>query len=169
MSLIIAMSDSADLAQQIVFWTLGTLTRATPPQNVWLCATLIVGLVLLLFSARDLNALRAGDEDAAALGVNVRALHFRLIVAASLMSAVAVASSGLIGFVGLLAPHLVRRLWGSDARVLIPAAALGGAGLLVGCDALARSVVSPVELPVGIVTALLGVPVFLILAQKASL
>ena len=108
-----------------------------------------------------------GDEESQTLGVDVRRLHFRLLFAAALMSAVAVAFCGLIGFVGLLAPQAVRKLFGGDIRVLVPAAAIGGAALLVGCDAIARSVASPVELPVGVVTALLGVPLFLWLARRS--
>lgn len=166
MSLVIALSARADLAQQAMFWLLGSLTRATKEQNVVLLVALILGVLLLLSSARDLNALRVGDDEAATLGVEVGALHRRLLIAAALMSAAAVATAGLIGFVGLLAPHLVRLLFGSDARGLVPAAALGGATLLVGCDALARSSVPPVEVPVGIITSLLGVPLFLFLSRK---
>ena len=167
MALILAFSDSANLSQQIVFWSLGTLTRASSSQNVLLLIVLTVGLTILLRSSRDLNALRMGDEEAATLGVDVRRLHFRLLCAAALMSAVAVAFCGLIGFVGLLAPQGVRKLFGGDVRVLVPAAAIGGAILLVGCDAIARSVAPPIELPVGIVTALLGVPLFLWLARRS--
>jgi iron complex transport system permease protein len=167
MALILAFSDSANLSQQIVFWSLGTLTRASSSQNVLLLIVLAIGMTITLRSSRDLNALRMGDEEAATLGVDVPKLHFRLLCAAALMSAVAVAFCGLIGFVGLLAPQGVRRLFGGDVRVLVPAAAIGGATLLVGCDAIARSVAPPVELPVGIVTALLGVPLFLWLARRS--
>jgi iron complex transport system permease protein len=167
MALVVALGNRADLAQQIMFWMLGGLTRATPPQNTLLLICFAGGVVTLMWSARDLNALRAGDEEALALGVSVGALHRRLLIASALMSAAAVSTAGLIGFVGLLAPHLVRLVFGSDARVMVPAAALGGATLLVGCDAVARSVVRPVELPVGIITALLGVPLFLFLARRA--
>ncbi len=166
MTLILSLGDSANLAQQILFWSLGTLTRSSPAQNILLLFALVLGMTILLGSSRDLNALRAGDEEAQTLGVDVRKLHFRLLLAAALMSAVAVAFCGLIGFVGLLAPHGVRRIFGSDARTLVPAAAVGGATLLVACDAIARSVASPVELPVGVVTALLGVPLFLWLARR---
>ena len=166
-SLVLALSSSADLAQQIVFWTMGTLTRVDARQNVVLLIALFAGLAILFASSRDLNALRSGDDEAAALGVDVRALHVRLLFAAALMSAVAVASAGLIGFIGLLAPHMVRKLFGHDARVLVPASALGGAALLVGCDALARSLVAGIELPVGIITSLLGVPLFLWLARRS--
>lgn len=167
MALVVALSNRADLAQQVMFWMLGGLTRATPAQNGVLGASFVIGLGMLLWSARDLNALRAGDEEALSLGVPVVALHRRLLLAAALMSAAAVATAGLIGFVGLLAPHLTRLLFGSNARVMIPAAALGGATLLVSCDAVARSVVQPIELPVGIITALLGVPLFLFLARRS--
>lgn len=166
MALVLAFSDSANLSQQIVFWSLGTLTRASSSQNVLLLIVLTIGLTITLRSSRDLNALRMGDEEAQTLGVDVRRLHFRLLCAAALMSAVAVAFCGLIGFVGLLAPQGVRRIFGGDIRALVPAAAIGGATLLVGCDAIARSIAPPVELPVGIVTALLGVPLFLWLARR---
>jgi iron complex transport system permease protein len=145
---------------------LGGLTDVRPGQNWAMLLTLLVGMGLMLGSARDLNALRLGDEEALSLGVNVGHVQRRLLVAAALMSAAAVAAAGLIGFIGLLAPHLIRTLFGDDARRLVPAAALGGATLLVACDAVARSAARPVELPVGIVTALLGVPLFLVLAGK---
>jgi iron complex transport system permease protein len=166
MSLFVAISARADLARQITFWLLGGLSEARPSQNIALAACLLLGLGVLLTSARDLNALRTGDDDAATLGVDVQNLHTRLLLVSALMSAAAVACAGLIGFVGLLAPHLMRLFLGRDARVVIPASALGGATLLVLCDALARGVLPPQELPVGIVTALLGVPLFIFLAQK---
>jgi iron complex transport system permease protein len=167
MALVVTLSNRADIAQQVLFWTLGGLSDTTPSQLIFLTFALVVGMGLVLLNARDLNALRAGDEDAQSLGVDVSTLHKRLLFAAALMSAAAVSAAGLVGFVGLLAPHLVRQVFGNDARTLVPASALGGAALLCGCDALARSVVRPVEIPVGIVTALLGVPLFLWLARKA--
>ena len=166
MALVITLSSYVTLAQQAMFWLLGSLMRATPQQNWVLGISLGAGVLLLLASARDLNALRVGDDEAATLGVEIGTLHRRLLLAAALMSAAAVAAAGLVGFIGLLAPHLTRLIFGSDARILIPAAALGGAALLAGCDALARSAASPVEVPVGIVTALLGVPLFLFLARR---
>lgn len=167
MSLVVSLFNRTDLARQIMFWLLGGLSNVSPSQNVLLLFSLGIGLPVLAFSARDLNALRAGDEEARSLGVEVGALHRRLLVVVALMSASAVASAGLIGFIGLLAPHLLRGLFGNDARTLAPASALGGAALLVGCDALARSIMRPQEIPVGIVTALLGVPLFLFLARKS--
>ena len=166
MSLVIALSGRLDFAQQVSFWLLGSFERSSWPQNTVLLGAFIIGLLLLLGSARDLNALRAGEEDAAALGVEVKALHRRILIAASLLSAASVAAAGLIGFIGLLAPHIVRLLGARDVRALLPASALGGATLLVACDALARGAFAPIEIPVGIVTALLGVPLFLSVARR---
>jgi iron complex transport system permease protein len=166
LSLVVTLSNRADLAQQILFWTLGGLAYVTPPQLWFLAFALVLGVSVFLFSARDLNALRMGDDDARTLGVDIAKVHQRMLVAAALLSAAAVSCAGLIGFVGLLAPHLVRRFAGDDARILVPAAALGGAILLGGCDAVARSIAQPLELPVGVVTALLGVPLFLVLARR---
>ncbi len=167
MSLVIAVSGRLDLAQQITFWLLGGLTRASWPQNAVLLFSLLLGGAILLGTARDLNALRAGEEDAASLGVETARVHRKILLASSLLAAACVAAAGLIGFVGLLAPHLVRLLGGRDARVLLPASALAGAALLCACDALARGIFPPLELPVGILTALLGVPLFLFLARKS--
>lgn len=168
MALVVALSARADLARQITFWLLGGLSEVRPAQNAVMALCLLAGLVLLLVCARDMNALRAGDEDAVTLGVDVKKLHTRLLLSSALISAAAVSCAGLIGFIGLLGPHIVRLFLGSDARVLIPASALGGAALLTLCDAIARGIVPPLELPVGIVTALLGVPLFIFLAQKKS-
>ena len=166
MSLVIALSGRLDFAQQVSFWLLGSFERSSWPQNLVLLGAFIIGLLLLLGSARDLNALRAGEEDASALGVEVKAVHRRILIAASLLSAASVAAAGLIGFIGLLAPHIVRSLGARDARALLPASALGGATLLVACDAIARGAFAPIEIPVGIVTALLGVPLFLSVARR---
>jgi len=167
MSLVISLSGRIDLVQQASFWLLGGLTRTEWQQNTALLISLGAGLALLLSASRDLNALRAGEEDAAALGVDLRRLHIRVLVASSLLSAAAVAAAGLIGFVGLLAPHVVRLAGARDLRVLLPGAALFGAALLCGCDAVARSAAPPQEIPVGIITSLLGVPLFLSLARKS--
>ncbi len=166
MSLVIALSGRLDFAQQVSFWLLGSFERSSWPQNAVLLGAFITGLLLLLGSARDLNALRAGEEDASALGVEVQAVHRRILIAASLLSAASVAAAGLIGFIGLLAPHIVRLLGARDVRALLPASALGGATLLIACDALARGAFAPIEIPVGIVTALLGVPLFLSVARR---
>lgn len=168
MAMVVALSARADLARQITFWMMGGLSEVNTNHLISLAICLFIGMGILFASSRDLNALRAGDDDAATLGVNIAKLHGRLLLVSALMSAVAVASAGLVGFIGLLAPHLVRLVFGQDARVLIPASAIGGATLLVLCDAVARGAIPSQELPVGIVTALLGVPLFLFLAQRNS-
>ena len=167
MSLVVALSNRADLAQRTMFWLLGSLSRATPAQNWVLTISLGIGLSILLASARDLNAMQVGDEEAVSLGVPIKTVHRRLLLVAALMSAAAVAASGLIGFIGLLAPHLIRLLFGNNSRTLMPATAIGGATLLIACDAIARSAVPEVEIPVGVITALLGVPLFLLLALRS--
>lgn len=166
MSLVIAISARADLARQITFWLLGGLSEAGPQHNIAIALCLLLGMGVLLASARDLNALRLGDDEASSLGIEIEKLNIRLLLLAALLSAAAVAAAGLIGFIGLLGPHLMRLIFGRDARQLIPASALGGGALLVLCDALARSALPPQELPVGVVTALLGVPLFLSLARR---
>lgn len=167
MSLIVTLSNRTDIAQQVMFWLLGSLTRATMMENGVAAVCLAIGLAVLLFSARDLNAMQLGDEEAAGLGVEVNKIHWRLLIVAALMSAAAVSIAGLIGFIGLIGPHIMRLIFGRDSRSLMPAAALGGATLLLGCDALAHSSVSMLEIPVGIITSLLGVPLFLMLALRS--
>lgn len=167
MSLVVTLSGRLELTQQTAFWLLGGLTRATWPQVGVLAVALTMGTALVLGSARDMNALQVGAPEAAALGVNLSKLRRRLLLASALMSAASVAAAGLIGFVGLLAPHLVRLAGARQAQRLVPACALAGAGLLCGCDALARGLAPPREIPVGIITALLGVPLFLSLARRS--
>ncbi|MDF2440266.1 MAG: heme transport system permease protein [Abditibacteriota bacterium] len=166
MSLVVTLSSRLDIARQMTFWLLGGLAGATLIQTAWLAASLVIGGLVMLASARDLDALQVGDEEASSLGVEIERVHRRLLLAAALMSASAVATAGLIGFIGLLAPHLARLVFGRGARTMLPAAALLGAMLLCGCDALARSIASPLEIPVGILTAILGVPLWIALMRR---
>jgi iron complex transport system permease protein len=147
------------------FWLMGDLSSPTPLDLRWLgLATLVpIGLIYLL--AGDLNLLLSGEMEAEALGVNVQRTKLGVYLAASLATGLAVSVSGAIGYVGLLVPHLVRLLFGSDYRLLVPASALGGAVVLVAADTLARTVVAPTELPVGAVTAVVGAPVFIYLLR----
>ena len=161
---------SPEALQQIVFWLFGSLQRATWPKLGIVAAVLAVAVPLLLRDAWRLTALRLGDDRAAALGVRVAGLRFRGFVFVSVATGVAVAFVGTIGFVGLVAPHVARMLLGEDQRVLLPGAALAGA-VLLSAASVASKVVSPGALfPVGIVTALIGVPFFawLILAARRS-
>jgi iron complex transport system permease protein len=126
----------------------------------------VVGLSVVLLFSRDLNVLLLGDDQAAHLGIEVERVKLILLTAASCLAAAAVAVSGIIGFVGLLVPHLVRLVVGPDYRILTPMTALGGGLLLVLADTAARTVLSPEEMPIGILTTLLGGPFFLYLLHR---
>jgi iron complex transport system permease protein len=129
---------------------------------------LAIGLMMLVFTGYALNLLQFGDDQATQMGLNVRRAKFIIIVAASLVTAAAVSFAGIIGFVGLIVPHIVRIWWGVDYRRLIPLSIIGGASVLLIADVLARIVIRPEELPVGIVTALAGAPFFLWVLRHAK-
>jgi iron complex transport system permease protein len=155
-------------ARRLIFWILGGLGGAQWVYVLGLLGALLTaGAVLLLF-ARDLNAFALGEEMAAHLGIEPRHLRKILLFLVTLLTAVAVAVSGTIGFVGLIVPHILRLIVGPDHRMLLPSAALGGAVLLTLCDTLARTVLAPAELPIGIITALLGAPFFLFLLRRRA-
>lgn len=147
--------------QRVIFWLMGGFSGRGWPHLAMAAPSVLVGLSVAWLFGRDLNALLLGDETARSLGVEVGATRRVLIAASSLMAAAAVAAAGLIGFIGLIVPHLLRLAVGPDHRRLIPAAALGGAVLLVLADMLARSAIMPTELPVGVLTAAMGAPFFL--------
>ncbi|HWP94528.1 MAG TPA: iron ABC transporter permease [Gammaproteobacteria bacterium] len=162
--LLLATSDDSSL-RGMLFWLMGDFGYATDPRIEWL--TLVIGLVLTLPLARQLNVLARGDLTARALGVAVRPLNIAIYVLASLFTAVAVTQAGGVGFVGLVVPHILRLVAGSDHRVLLPGAALAGGSLLVLADTLARTLLAPQQLPVGVLTAALGVPLFLYLLNRS--
>ena len=150
----------------MLFWLMGDLGDATAPG---LPLTLLVTAVLLLsLRARDLNVAAQGMLQAAALGVDTARLRMELYFVGATLTAAAVAVGGAIGFVGLIVPHLVRRVGGTDHRVLIPVAALSGGSLLLLADTAARTLIRPMQLPVGVLTALIGVPIFLYLLQRQA-
>jgi iron complex transport system permease protein len=150
----------------IFLWLIGSLSATRVDVIGWLIVFLLAGLAVALPSARNLNLLALGEESAQQLGVDVGRQQRALLVATSLMVGAAVAVAGLIGFVGLIIPHLLRLLLGSDHRLLVPAAALGGAAFLVLCDTVARTLLGGRELPVGAITALAGGPLFLLLLRR---
>ena len=160
---LLSFGDAAR-TQSFIFWMLGSLAGATPGAVKALAVYAALGLVLLLPLARAFDALALGEETAATLGIPVETVKRVAYLAASLLAAAAVATTGIIGFVGLLVPHAVRRLAGGH-RALLVLSFLGGAALLVAADALARSLFAPAEISVGAVTALLGAPAFLILLR----
>ncbi len=148
----------------MLFWLMGDLSDADAP--LLPSATLLAGLGVALTIARDLNLSVHGSARAQALGVEVRRLQIIVYALASLLTAVAVTTAGAVGFVGLITPHMVRLLGGSDHRVLLPGAVLLGGSLLAVADTAARTLAAPLQLPVGVLTALLGVPVFLLLLNR---
>ena len=150
--------------QSMLFWLMGDASGASNPWPA--LGVLLIGLLAVLPFARDLNVLARGEMTAHALGVSVKRLRLGLYVLASLLTAVAVTQVGSVGFVGLIVPHLVRLALGNDQRVLLPTAAVAGGILLTVADTLARTVMAPQQLPVGVLTALIGVPVFLFLLAR---
>jgi iron complex transport system permease protein len=152
----------------ITFWLMGDLSRASV-KEVWIAAVcLIGGFIFLYLQARKLNLFVQGDETARHLGVNVDRAKQGLLIITSLITAVAVSLSGIIGFVGIIVPHMMRLLFGSDHRLLLPVSALFGAAFLVAADTIARVVLAPSELPVGVITALCGAPYFIFLLKRKS-
>ncbi|CCH50489.1 FecCD family ABC transporter permease [Pseudodesulfovibrio piezophilus] len=151
----------------IVFWLMGSLTSRTWIDATLTMGTTLTGCALCLFFSRDLNIMSLGSRSARSLGVNTRQTRLILLLTASLISAVCVSVSGIIGFVGLIVPHLMRLLVGSDNRWLIPASGLGGALLLLGADTLTRTIL-PHEVPIGVLTALIGGPIFCWIFSRAG-
>jgi iron complex transport system permease protein len=166
-SLLISMNIlSWQVAQEIVFWMMGGLDARTWA-HVWLSAPFIaIGVVTAWASARTMDLLLLGEEAAASLGVEVEAAKRLLIVTAALLTGASVAVAGLVGFVGLVVPHAIRLLVGPVHRMLVPASAMAGATFVVGCDLVARTAYRPVEIRLGIVTALCGAPFFLYLVMR---
>lgn len=165
-SFLLAVS-SASQVHGMLFWLMGDLGYASYAH--WNVLVLLFALLLSLALARGLNLLSGGELQAAALGVSVVRLRYLIYFMASLLTATAVMQAGSIGFVGLIIPHIVRLLFGSDHRLLLPASVLLGGSLLVVADGLARTVIAPQQLPVGVLTAMLGVPLFLVLLQKTHI
>ncbi len=150
-----------DQLRDLTFWTLGSLGGATWTQLAVVGPCLLGGMIAAPFLARPLNALLLGEVEAYHLGINIERTKKLVVTLAALVVGAAVAVSGVIGFIGLVVPHLLRLAVGPDHRVLIPGSALLGGALLLGADVLARTIVAPAELPIGIVTALVGAPFFL--------
>jgi iron complex transport system permease protein len=151
---------------QIVFWMMGGLGGARWSYVRVMLPYVLAGFGIIYFFARELNALLLGEDTALYLGIDAEKLKKIFLAAASLLVSAAVSTSGIIGFIGLVVPHMVRLVAGPDHRFLLPASALTGAILLIGADTLARTVIAPTELPVGIITALLGAPFFLYLLRR---
>lgn len=162
-TLLLALSPDQNL-RGMLFWLMGDLSFAFDPMR---CLVLLGLLVVAgALSARHLNVLARGELQAAIVGLPVRTFRYLIFIAAALATALSVTTVGVIGFIGLVVPHLVRLVAGSDHRVVLPASALAGGALLVVADTLARTVMAPRQLPVGALTAAIGVPLFLILMSR---
>ncbi|BAU57596.2 iron(III) dicitrate transport system permease protein FecD [Halorhodospira halochloris] len=150
----------------MLYWLMGDMAYARSP---WLALS-VLGVAVLAAAplGRSLNVLARGHMQAQALGVAVRPLEWGVYVAASLLTAVAVTTAGSIGFIGLVVPHMLRLVLGNDQRLILPAAALAGGALLALADVLARTLIAPEQLPVGVITAMLGVPLFLYLLHRSK-
>lgn len=168
-SFLIFLSDDVEGSRSVMFWMLGSLARARwDAMLVILGITVALTLALLLLWAARLDALAAGDETALTLGVRPDSMRIQLLILVSLSTGVAVAAAGAIGFVGLVVPHLGRRMVGAAHARLLPVTALLGAALLVWADAFGRIVLQPRELPIGIITALVGAPFLVVLIRRMT-
>jgi iron complex transport system permease protein len=162
------MLRSTGEVRRAIGWLLGGVSLVSWDATLALVPYLAIGLFTLVLTGYSLNLLQFGDDQATQMGLNVRRAKFIIIVAASLVTAAAVSFAGIIGFVGLIVPHIVRIWWGVDYRRLIPLSIIGGASVLLFADVLARILISPQELPVGIVTALAGAPFFLWVLRRSK-
>lgn len=165
MLLIMSVTSSHEL-QRVLFWIMGDFSLADYEKILFSGTIVIIGFLLIYLNANRLNVLALGEESASNLGIDVQRYRFFLMIVAALMTGSVVCVSGPIGFVGLVAPHSMRLLFGTDHRILLPTAFLGGALFLVIADTIARLLAYPVELPVGVITALSGAPFFLYLLLR---
>ena len=164
---LISITEHSKL-QGILFWLMGDLSSADAQRVMGLIALVLPCFLLVFILARPMNLLQFGRDAAHSLGVNVKAVTTTLLVVTSLTVSASVCLVGLIGFVGLVIPHLLRLLLGPDHRLLVPSCILGGAAFMTGCDLLARLATAQGQLPVGVVTALIGAPAFIILLARSK-
>ncbi len=158
--------SSGDKMHSIVFWLMGSFSVSQWAEVKLILPYVVVGIGVILLYARPLNVMQLDEEQAQQLGVNVERLKLVLLTAATLITAAAVSFVGTIGFVGIIIPHAVRLIWGADYRFLLPLSVLSGAIFMILADLIARTVLSPTEIPVGVVTALFGAPFFLYLLRR---
>lgn len=159
------VADPTDKLPEITYWLMGSLSSVTFEQLSMIAIPVIIGLAILLFSRWHLNVLAMGDEEAQSLGINPDRFRFFIIIGCTLLTSASVSISGIIGWVGLVVPHMTRMLVGSDNRVLLPASISIGGSFLLLMDNVSRTLLT-IEIPIGILTAVIGVPVFLYLLRK---
>lgn len=163
---LVSITQDARL-HNIIFWLMGDLSTADLPQVVILGAILTPCFIIVFVFSHAMNLLMMGKDMALTMGINIKAVTLTLLIVTSFMVSATVSFSGLVGFVGLVIPHLLRLVLGPDHRVLVPACLFGGAAYLVLCDLLARTLPQQGEMPAGVITALIGAPLFIILLKKS--
>ena len=163
---LVSITQDARL-HNIIFWLMGDLSAADLPQVVMLGAILMPCFIMVFVFSHAMNLLMMGKDMARTMGINIKAVTLTLLIVTSFMVSATVSFSGLVGFVGLVIPHLLRLVLGPDHRSLVPACLFGGAAYLVLCDLLARTLPQQGEMPAGVVTALIGAPLFIILLKKS--
>jgi iron complex transport system permease protein len=163
-SFLTAMSQ--ETINEILFWTMGGLSFRGWSYTLMLLPYVLVGLIVIWGSARSLNLLALGERQAAHMGLHVERLKLSTLIVSTLLTAAAVSVSGVIGFVGLVIPHVIRLITGPDYRLIVPLSALGGAIFTMWCDTVARSILAPTEIPLGVVTAFIGAPFFAYLLHR---
>ncbi len=156
---------------KIIYWTLGSLSGKGWEPLLKIFLPTIISMILINFFSRDLNIMLTGEESAQSLGVDVEKTKVYILLLGTFMTSMAVSVSGIIGFVGLIIPHIVRLILGPDHRILLPASALIGGIFMIFADTIARTIISPVEIPVGIITAIFGGPffIYLLMTKKKSI
>ena len=162
------MTFNSDNIEKIVMWTMGSFSTAGWNEVILLFIIIVPSILFIFTFSRDLNIMLLGEDSARSLGIDVNGFKKYIFIISTLMVAAVVSVSGIIGFVGLIVPHAIRMIFGSDNRVVIPFSALGGAIFLIICDTLARVIVPPSEIPVGIITSIFGVPFFIYLLYRTK-
>ena len=165
----IIATPNTNVIKGILSWTMGSVASARWDNILFPCITIIICIIFILFRAKKYDVISLGDETALSLGVDVQTLKKQSIILISIMAGVAVASCGLIGFVGFIIPHIIRKVISPSHRYLLPLSFIYGGGFLCISDIMARTILSPQELPIGIITAFFGSPVFLYLLMKEKL
>lgn len=165
LSIVKYLADTENQLPNIIYWLMGSLARTDLGPTIWLAIPILAGVLILSLLGRMLDVLSMGEDEARALGVHVEALQYIVILVATLISALTVSVAGMIGWVGLIIPHIARMLVGPSNHVLLPLSACLGALFLLTCDAISRTAVAT-EIPLGIITELIGIPVFLLVLNR---
>jgi iron complex transport system permease protein len=158
--------NSGERIHGIIFWVMGSFSLSSWSEVAVVLPYVVIGIIVIILYSRSLNVMQLDEEQAKQLGINVERVKLILLAAATLITAAAVSFVGTIGFVGIIVPHVVRLIWGPDHRFLLPLSVLSGAIFLIIADLVARTVLSPTEIPIGIITAVCGVPFFLYLLRR---